>query len=110
MVFEPALSEIAVGDTITFAATDKTHNAETIKGLLPDGAQPFKGKLSKDVTVAFDVPGVYAIKCLPHYSLGMAALVVVGGDLSNLPAIEAAKMPPLAARRLDPVFRTLGIE
>src|SRR5688572_12288562 len=48
MVFEPALTSIAVGDTVTFVATDKGHNAETIVEILPDGAEVFKGKVSQD--------------------------------------------------------------
>ncbi len=39
MVFEPALTKIAVGDTVTFVATDRGHNAETIPGMLPEGAE-----------------------------------------------------------------------
>ena len=35
MVFEPALVKVAPGDTVKFVATDKGHNAETIKGMLP---------------------------------------------------------------------------
>ena len=31
MVFEPALTKVAVGDTVTFIPTDKGHNAETLK-------------------------------------------------------------------------------
>ena len=38
MVFEPALVKIAPGDTVKFVATNKGHNAETIKGMLPEGA------------------------------------------------------------------------
>ena len=44
MVFEPALVKIEPGDTVKFVATDKGHNAETIKGMLPAGAAPFVGK------------------------------------------------------------------
>jgi len=32
MVFEPALLKNAPGDTVTFVPTDKSHNAESIKG------------------------------------------------------------------------------
>ena len=78
MVFEPALVKIEPGDTIKFVATDKSHNAETIKGMLPEGAAPFAGKTNEDVTVTFDKPGVYGVKCMPHYAMGMVALVVVG--------------------------------
>ena len=33
MVFEPALVKIEPGDTVKFVATDKGHNAESIKGM-----------------------------------------------------------------------------
>jgi pseudoazurin len=78
MVFEPALVKIEPGDTVKFVATDKSHNAESIKNMLPEGAAPFAGKMSEDVAVTFDKPGVYGIKCMPHYAMGMVALVVVG--------------------------------
>src|SRR5881227_1773167 len=78
MVFEPALVKIEPGDTVKFVATDKGHNAESIKGMLPAEAAPFVGKNGEDVTVAFDKPGAYGIKCLPHYGMGMVALIVVG--------------------------------
>ena len=31
MVYEPALTKVAVGDTVTFVPIDKGHNAETMK-------------------------------------------------------------------------------
>ena len=37
MVFEPALVKIEPGDTVKFVATNKGHNAESIKGMLPRG-------------------------------------------------------------------------
>jgi plastocyanin len=51
MVFEPALVKVAPGDTVKFVATDKGHNAETIKGMLPADATPFLGKSDEDVAV-----------------------------------------------------------
>ena len=78
MVFEPALVTIAPGDSVKFVATDKSHNAETIKGMVPDGAKPFAGKMNEDVTVTFDQAGVYGVKCMPHYGMGMVSLIVVG--------------------------------
>ena len=78
MVFEPALVKIAPGDTVKFVATNKGHNAETIKGMLPEGADPFVGKVNQEIAVTFDKPGVYGVKCLPHYAMGMVGLVVVG--------------------------------
>ena len=78
MVFEPSLVRIEPGDTVKLVATDKSHNAETIKNMLPEGASPFAGKMNADVTVTFDKAGVYGVKCMPHYAMGMVALVVVG--------------------------------
>jgi pseudoazurin len=90
MVFEPALVKVAPGDTVKFVATDKGHNAETIKGMLPSDAAPFLGKNGEDVVVTFDKPGVYGVKCLPHYGMGMVALVVVGTPDN----VDAAKAIP----------------
>ena len=50
----------------------------SIKGMLPAEATPFVGKNGEDVAVTFDKPGVYGVKCLPHYGMGMVAMIVVG--------------------------------
>lgn len=90
MVFEPAIVKVEPGDTVKFIATDKSHNAETIKGMLPDGATTFVGKMNEDVTVKFDKAGVYGVKCLPHYAMGMVALIVVGTPTN----VDQAKAVP----------------
>jgi pseudoazurin len=89
MVFEPAFVKIAPGDTVKFVSADKGHNAESIKGMLPEGAAPFAGKNNEDITVKFEQEGVYGIKCLPHYGMGMVALVAVGkpGNLDQAKAV-----------------------
>jgi pseudoazurin len=90
MVFQPALVHAAPGDVIHFLPSDKSHNAETIKGMLPDGATEFKGKMNEEVTVTFDKEGVYGVKCAPHYGMGMVALIVVGQPV-NLDAAKGIK-------------------
>lgn len=90
MVFEPALVKIAPGDTVKFVATDKGHNAESIKGMLPEGASPFQGKNGEDVAVKFDQEGIYGVKCLPHYGMGMVAMIVVGSPTN----VDQAKAVP----------------
>ena len=60
MVFEPSLIKVAKGDTVTFVPTDKGHNAETVKDLIPEGAKPFKGKMNEALQIKFDVDGAYA--------------------------------------------------
>jgi pseudoazurin len=94
MVFEPALVKIEPGDTVKFVASDKSHNAESIKGMLPEGAAPFAGKMNEDVVVTFDKAGVYGVKCMPHYAMGMVALIVVGKP-DNL---DAAKATPQSGK------------
>lgn len=110
MVFEPALTRVAVGDTVTFVPTDKGHNVETIKGMLPDGAEPIKGAIGKEVTVTFTVPGAYGVKCTPHYAMGMVGLVVVGDAPANLAAVEAIKNPGAAQKRFAAVFAELATQ
>lgn len=107
MVFEPALTKIAVGDTVTFIPTDKGHDAQTIPDLLPEGAEMFKGKMGQEIVVTFTVPGAYAIKCTPHFAMGMVALVVVGDAPTNLDAVKAAKLPKKARERIDAAILTL---
>ena len=108
MVFEPALVRVAPGDTVKFVPTDPGHNAESVRGMAPDGAEPFKGAIGKEVSVTFSVPGVYGVKCLPHYAMGMVALVVVDNPASNLEAAKAAQNPPKARERFDALFAELG--
>lgn len=102
MVFEPAFVKIAPGDTVKFVATDKGHNAETIKGMLPEGAASFVGKNGEDVAVKFDQEGVYGVKCLPHYGMGMVAMIVVGTPAN----VDQAKAVPQVGKAKQ-VFATL---
>ena len=90
MVFQPAFVGAAPGDVVRFVPTDKSHNAETIKGMLPEGATEFKGKMNEEVTVTLDKEGVYGVKCAPHYGMGMVALIVVGQPV-NLDAAKGVK-------------------
>lgn len=108
MVFEPAQVQVQPGDTVTFIPTDKSHNAETIKEILPEGAEPFKGKVNEKITVTFTEPGAYGVKCLPHIGMGMIALVVVGDAPPNLDEAKDAKLPKKARERLDAAIAELA--
>ena len=77
-MFEPDFVKIAPGDTVTFVSTDKGHNAETIKAMIPESAQGFKSELGKNFSVTLTQNGVYGIRCTPHYGMGMVAMIVVG--------------------------------
>lgn len=100
MVFEPALIKAAVGDTVTFIPTDKGHDAQTLKEILPEGGDTFKGAMGKEIAVTFTTPGVYGVKCAPHFAMGMVALVVVG-DAPDLEQAKTAKLPKKARERID---------
>lgn len=107
MVFEPAYVEIQPGDTVKFLATDKGHNAESIHGMLPDGATPFIGKTGEDVTVTFDKPGLYGIRCKPHYGMGMVGVVVVGKPV-NLDQAKSVNHPGKAKAAFAALFEKVG--
>lgn len=106
MVFEPAMTRIEPGDTVHFVAADKGHNVESIAGMIPDGAQPFAGKLNEDLTVTFDKPGVYGFKCRPHYPMGMVGLIVVGKPV-NEDAAKAVDQPPKPKQNFAKLFGQL---
>jgi len=101
MVFEPAFVKVNPGDSVTFVPTDKGHNVETIKDMIPDGATAFKSKMNETYKVTFDVPGVYGVKCAPHVGMGMVAAVVVGDAPANVEKVKAVKLPKKARERLD---------
>ncbi|SNB61516.1 pseudoazurin [Arboricoccus pini] len=91
MVFEPNFVEAAPGDTIKFVAADQGHDSVSMKGMLPEGAAEWKGRLSQEISVVVDKPGIYGYKCEPHYGMGMVGLIVVGKDTHNLEAARQVK-------------------
>ncbi|CAN7282639.1 pseudoazurin [Rhizobium sp. LjRoot30] len=109
MVFEPAFVKVAPGDTVTFIPTDKGHNVETIKDMIPDGATAFKSKMNETYKVTFDTPGAYGVKCTPHVGMGMVGVVVVGDAPANLDAVKAGKLPKKARERLDAAIAAAGL-
>lgn len=102
MVFEPSFVKASPGDVIHFKPTDPSHNAETISTMLPAGATPMKGVMNKEAVLTVTKPGLYGIKCMPHYSMGMVALVQVGKPTpADISAAKAVKLPPFAAKRMN---------
>ncbi len=88
MVFEPAVLKINIGDTVTFVATDAAHNSASIPGMLPPNATAWNGQLSRDISVTFDIPGVYGYQCTPHAMMAMVGVIQVGNDSSNLQSVK----------------------
>ena len=106
MVFEPDLARIKPDEKVRFIPTDRTHNAASIKTMMPEGAMPFSGAIDQDITVTFTIPGVYGIMCSPHYSMGMVAVVVVG-DPVNVGAAKDLRMSGLAGERMRAILRRI---
>lgn len=103
MQFEPAFTKAAPGDTIKFVPTDKSHNAESIPEMWPEGAEKFKGNINQEVTLKVEKEGVYGVKCMPHYAMGMVALIQVGKP-ANLDAAKAFKAPAAAGKNFEELF------
>lgn len=107
MVFSEDIIQVAPGAVITWLATDKGHNVQFIDG--PDGVKLFKKtKISSDVTLTLDEPGIYVYVCTPHAGSGMLALVVVGEATAD--AIEQAadaKVHGKSKRKLKTLLASL---
>ncbi|UCJ15313.1 pseudoazurin [Pseudomonas sp. MM211] len=104
MVYEPDFLAIAPGDSVKFIATHPTHNAASIPGFLPEGAESFKGKINEEVEVTFSEAGLYGIQCIPHLAMGMVMLIQVGDQ----PVSEAqipAQLPARAKQRLEQIVQ-----
>ena len=87
MVFEPAVLKVSVGDTIHFRATDLAHNAASIVGMIPAGAESWSGEMSQDISVTLQTEGVYVYQCDPHVVMAMVGVIQVG-DAVNIGEIE----------------------
>lgn len=90
MVFEPAVLKINIGDTVTFKSVDAAHNSASIPGMIPAGASPWNGQLSQDLTVSFNVAGIYGYQCTPHSMMAMVGVIEVGNDQSNMNEVKSA--------------------
>lgn len=101
MVFEPAFVRAEPGDTVTFVLTDKSHNVESIAEILPEGVETFKSKVNDEFALTVTEPGLYGVKCTPHFAMGMVGLIQVGDDAANIDAAKSAKMSKKARERMD---------
>ena len=84
MVFEPNYIKIAQGDTINFVPSDSSHNAESFS--VPSPKSSFQTPYGKATKVTFSEEGVVLVKCLPHFALGMIAVVQIGDNIDGAKA------------------------
>jgi len=92
MVFSQELIRAEVGDVIRFVPTDRSHNAQSVKGALPEGQEAFKGKMNQEIEYLVTETGLTAVVCQPHQTMGMVALIVVGDDVSDADDILDARL------------------
>jgi pseudoazurin len=85
MIFEPAVLSVNKGDTVKFVATDMAHNSAST--IIPAGAKPWKGMMSRDISVTFDTEGVYVYECTPHKMMAMVGVIKVG-NANNLDVVK----------------------
>ena len=56
--------------------------------MLPPNASNWNGQLSRDISVTFDIPGIYGYQCTPHAMMAMVGVIQVGNDYSNLQSVK----------------------
>ncbi|MGJ8626353.1 MAG: pseudoazurin [Sulfitobacter sp.] len=101
MIFEPAGLRIAAGDTVKFIAAKKGHNAESIDGMAPEGAESFAGKINEEIEVTLTEPGFYGVKCKPHFAMGMVMVIAVGDVAAAPESFLEGRMPKKAKVRFE---------
>ena len=106
MVYEPMSVSIEPGDTVRFTVVDKGHNAQSVKGMIPEDADSFRGGINQAIEVTFEAEGTYVYKCLPHLYSGMVGVVKVGDASKNLDAVreKVSELPKQARDRLKPLL------
>lgn len=87
MVYSHDIKYINVGDTVTWVPISKGHNVQYVVGPEDFG----KSKLSKEFSYTFTEEGTYVYICTPHKSMGMVAILVVGGKVEQSRIDEALK-------------------
>lgn len=88
MIFEPGFLKVNKGDTVHFKSVDLAHNSESVEGLIPTGASPWKGEINENISVTLNEEGVYVYQCTPHLILGMIGVIQVG-EAVNLNEVKA---------------------
>ena len=112
--FEPHVTWVHTGGTVTFVNESGTHTATAYHPdndkplLMPEGAEPFDSGLLTDAGAefshTFETEGIYHFYCAPHESLGMLGSVIVGEpDPHGQPALEEvpSSLPDGAQRKLE---------
>lgn len=106
MLFSPRVLAIDPGDTVRFLPVDPGHNAQTIDGMVPEGAEGWRSKLNEEFEVTLSVPGIYGYKCAPHLGMGMVGVIFVRGEgmLGNLEVAQSVRQRGRAAKAFEEIW------
>ncbi|MEM1390019.1 MAG: pseudoazurin [Pseudomonadota bacterium] len=104
MVYKPEIVRAQPGDTIRFVSVDAFHNAASIEGMIPAGAEAFESPLSENYEYTVTEEGTYGFLCVPHQAIGMAGLILVGDYTVNLDDAKAVQHQGLVQQKFDTLF------
>ena len=106
MVYSQDVVNIEVGDTVKWLPKDGGHNVEFVAG--PDGFEiPPKSYINREVSIKFDIPGIYLYVCSPHSIMGMIGLIVVGDDTSNKQKIASYDIGGKGSKKLKILLKAI---
>ena len=106
MVYSQDIVKVDKGDTIKWLPKDGGHNVEFVAG--PDEFEiPPKSFINREVSIKFDIPGIYLYVCSPHSIMGMIGLVVVGDDTSNKETIAKYKVGGKGSKKLKSILNDI---
>ncbi|MEX2515496.1 MAG: plastocyanin/azurin family copper-binding protein [Gammaproteobacteria bacterium] len=84
--YDPVVLQIEPGDDVRWVSMGGHFN-EFEAGNIPEGVEPWKTQMGRDVSRTFDVEGVYVYKCPPHFAMGMVGAIIVG-EPDNMAEVE----------------------
>ena len=106
MVYSQDVVNIEVGDTVKWLPKDGGHNVEFVAG--PESFElPSKSYINREVSIKFDIPGIYLYVCSPHSIMGMIGLIVVGDDTSNKQKIASYDIGGKGSKKLKTLLKAI---
>ena len=85
--FTPMHLFVQPGDTVQWINMT-IHDTQSMDGLIPEGAEPWKSKIGQEYKITVTAEGVYIYLCNPHFANGMVGAIIVG-EASNMDQIQA---------------------
>ena len=84
--FNPMHLFVQPGDTVQWKNMT-IHDTQSMDGLIPEGAEPWKSNIGQEYKITVTAEGVYIYKCNPHYANGMVGAIIVG-EANNMNQID----------------------